>query len=358
MDTEFAFLKELERDLLDSARVEKRRLIETAKPRRASHKRAWLGAAASFLAIAFVIGAIAQNGGLGGGSQASSAAGQFSTVGSAVGGAEKVPGLQGGEPNVRGEPNVLGVGGIDYSTPSPAASTAGKASTDDGSDLSKIIRDGAIALTIGDGSFTESQRRVFAIAAANRGSVLSSSTSGGDSGAYTLRIPADNFNKAMVQLGDLGTVDSSEIHGQDVTAEFIDTKAHLKIYLTHRTFLYGLMAKATTTGEALSLENQLQQTQLKIDQVTGQLRYLNNQVAESTIKVDLHEPDAVTATTDDIRKPSLGRAVERAVQGFLNVLGAVVIGLGYLIPLGVIAGVVWLGVWVVRRRSRRTTGDG
>ena len=128
--------------------------------------------------------------------------------------------------------------------------------------------------------------------------------------------------------------------------------------MSRRTVLYGLMAQASTIPETLTVQRELDAVQLNIDQITGQLRYLNNQVAESTIKVDLHEPDAMTATTDDIRKPSLGRAVERAVQGFLNVLGAVVIGLGYLIPLGVIAGVVWLGVWVVRRRSRRTTGDG
>ena len=81
-------------------------------------------------------------------------------------------------------------------------------------------------------------------------------------------------------------------------------------------------------------------------------------MAESTIKVDIHEPDAAAATTDDIRNPSLGRAFDRAVQGFMNILAAVLIGVGYLIPLLVIAGAVYLVVWVVRRRSRRTTTDG
>ena len=42
----------------------------------------------------------------------------------------------------------------------------------------------------------------------------------------------------------------------------------------------------------------------------------------------------------------------------MNILAAVLIGFGYLIPLLVIAGVVYLVVWVVRRRSRRTTTDG
>ena len=113
-------------------------------------------------------------------------------------------------------------------------------------DLSKIVRDGAIAVTIPDGSFTDQFKRVVAIAGANGGSVLSSTTSGGDSGTFTLRVPAANFDKALLQLRDLGTVDSSEMHGQDVTAEYVDAKAHLKIYTSRRAVLYGLMDQATT----------------------------------------------------------------------------------------------------------------
>ena len=93
MDTEFAFLKELERDLAEAARVERRRLMEKAMTRR-SHRRAWIGAVASLLVIAFAIGFLAQGGGFGSSSM-SSAAGSFSTVGSAVDG-------QGGDQSKRG----------------------------------------------------------------------------------------------------------------------------------------------------------------------------------------------------------------------------------------------------------------
>ena len=44
--------------------------------------------------------------------------------------------------------------------------------------------------------------------------------------------------------------------------------------------------------------------QLKIDQITGQISYLNKQVAESTIKVDLHEPDAAVANTTNDDDPT------------------------------------------------------
>ncbi|MEP6972822.1 MAG: DUF4349 domain-containing protein [Actinomycetota bacterium] len=348
MNTGFEFLKDLERDLTEIARQEKRRLTDTASPRRASHRRAWLGAAASFLAIAFAIGFLAQGGGFRSSSM-SSAAGSFSTVGSAVGGTgqQDVPAAV---------PAVLqpdGAADVQFGLSQGLVKHGAIAAP---ADLSKIVRDGAIAVTIADGSFSDRFKQVVGITGSNGGTVLSSTTAGGDSGTFTLRIPAANFDKTMLQLRDLGTVDSSEIHGQDVTAEYVDAKAHVKIYLSRRKILYGLMAQATTIGSTLIVQNQLEAVQLKIDQITGQLRYLDNQVAESTIKVDIHEPGAAAATaTDDIRNPSLGRAFDRAIQGFMNILAAMLIGFGYLIPLLVIAGGIYLGVAVVRRRSRRTT---
>jgi hypothetical protein len=336
METEIRFLQTLERDLTDVARAEARRLTASAPPRRQSHRRAWLGAVASLLVVAFAIGVLAQ-GGVRENAVNENAA-SFSTVGSAVGGA---PGDQLGvfDPGKNPEPAA-----------SPNATQGGQ--TTGGVDLSKIVRDGAIVVTIPDGSFPDRSSQVTEIATSNGGSVLSSSAAGGDSGTFTLRIPAARFDKAMVQLGALGSVDSQDVRGQDVTAEFYDAKAHLKIYLSRRTVLFGLMAQANTIGETLTVANQLDQVQLRIDQIQGQLRYLNDQVAESTIKVDLHEPDAATPSADDINNPSLSRAFDRAVQGFMNVLAAVVIGLGYLIPLGVLAGIVALVVWGVRRRSR------
>ncbi|MDH5313001.1 MAG: hypothetical protein OEW66_04065, partial [Actinomycetota bacterium] len=54
----------------------------------------------------------------------------------------------------------------------------------------------------------------------------------------------------------------------------------------------------------------------------------------------------------DPENPSLTESFALAVQGFLRIVGAIVIGLGYLIPLGAIALLVWGAVTLVRRRDR------
>src|SRR3954462_6316785 len=351
MDSEFEFLRRFEGELSARARADARREA-SPKPTYPRRWKPWLAAAALLLVLAAGIGALASSGLSG--SESSMAAG-----GAQVNERNPQPLV----PGASSAPNSQVKSGLNGYTLG-SANDAGSAtqapdvqqndqpgSSGPPADLSKIIRDGQIAVTIEDGTFKAAAGSVAHIAAVNGGSILSSSTEGGDSGSFTFRIPAANFDEAMVQLGQLGTIDSSASQGQDVTAQYVDLKAHMKIYLSRRRVLFGLMDKATTIGQSLTLQNQLDQVQLKIDQITGQLNYINKQVAESTIKVDVHEPGAAVAESpDSVDNPSLGHAWDRAVQGVLNVMAATLIGLGYLIPLLIIAGIVFVIVRLVRRR--------
>ncbi len=371
MDTEIEFLRRFESELTTRAKADARREA-SPKPNDAHRWRPWIAGAAALLALSFLVGVLATGGSLTATSSASrSAALQDGAVSEpAIGtGAQGVPAPPAPASNQQGFLGV-GQGGVhtnvkgavtapEANGSAPATTTSGNgvqqqisaSPTTQQSDLSKIVRDGQIAVTIDQGTFKAKAGSVAHIAAVNGGSILSSSTEGGDSGSFTIRVPAANFDKAMVQLTQLGSVDSSATQGQDVTAQYVDLKAHMKIYLSRRRVLFGLMNKATTIGQSLTLQNQLDQVQLKIDQITGQINYINKQVAESTIKVDLHEPGAATSQSPDtVDNPSLGHAWDRAVQGVLNVLAATIIGLGYLIPLLIIAGIVFLVVWLARRR--------
>jgi len=331
METKITYLDLLERDLMQIATLEKARTVAKAPSRRHVRWRSWLVAAAVFLVVAFAIGALAQ---LGGGLTEASRAGSFSTVGSAV---EGVPGaVQGSSGNSHR--------GARSSADQPKAA-----------DLSKIVRDGTISLSVPDGSFPTKQARVVAIAHANGGFVLSSQTEGSTTGTLTIRVPAAHFDDAIGQVGGLGTVESSSVTGKDVTNEFIDYHAHLQNLTGRRTVLRSLLARTTTIAESLTVENELQDVQLQIDQIEGQLRFLNNQVAESTLTVDLHEqsaPAGETRTNGGIQNPSLSRALDRAIQGFFGILATIIVGLGYVLPLAVIAGLVAGVVMLVRRRGR------
>ncbi|MGZ8631219.1 MAG: DUF4349 domain-containing protein [Actinomycetota bacterium] len=225
-------------------------------------------------------------------------------------------------------------------------------------DLTKIIRDGRIGIVIADGSFSKGVSRVTQIARANGGFVLESSSRDERSGALTLRIPAKRFDDTMLALrglaGELeGEVEFQDITGQDVTAEFIDLGARLDILKDRRDLLRDLQAQATSSAEILRFATLIDDVQLQIENIQGRLNFLRDQVAEATIKVEVRERDVAPEDPGaNPENPSLTDSFELAVQGFLRIVGAIVVGLGYLIPLGVVA-LIGYGVFrLVRRRDR------
>ena len=219
-------------------------------------------------------------------------------------------------------------------------------------DLSKIVRDGRIGIVVPDNKFGDAVGDLTFIAEKHGGFIISSSTNNDRSGTFVLRIPAKKFDRALGDIRNLAThVRFQEVRGDDVTAEFIDQQARLRILQTRRELLFDLFQQADTTDEILRMSSQLDDVTLQIEQIQGQLRFLNDQVAESTLRVSIQEQNAPeAATSTDVDNPDLGSSVDLAVQGFLRIVGAVIVGLGYLIPLTVLAAIVWLVVLSVRRR--------
>lgn len=348
MDTEIRFLQILEDDFLELAEADVTQTTARAKRRR---RGTWVGAVAGIAVLAFGIGTLTGGGLLG--QQARTAAEASSLIGIGQGSQPRVPAAL--PPNARALPDVHARAGAGSVT--GAALPDAAAGTPPLADLSKIVRNGSIALTIPDGSFNDRFARVIAIARAGGGFVLSSQTQGASSGSLTLRVPSAAFDQTLVRLRALGVPTSSTVTGKDVTAQYVDYQAHLKILESRRTVLLQLMSRATTIGETITVENELNDVQLQIDQIEGQLRFLDDQVAQATIDVQLLEQHARSAVVapGDIQNPSLGRALQRAVQGFLAVLTTVVVGLGYLVPVAVLAGIVLLIVTVLRRRDLGAT---
>ena len=354
MNTEIRFLKQLETDLKDAAVREMARM-ERATLQGSIRKntgRGWtrvVGVAAAFLVVAGAIGFVFGGGGLG--SEASPTA--FKGVGDAVasddgsGGVVKAPAAQPSASAAPEEPGSFGFAPSFDSEGAAGRQSAGRQQQD----LSKIIRDGRIGIVVPDKKFGDAVGDVTFIAEKYGGFVISSSTNNDRSGTFVLRIPAKRFDGAVSDIRDLAThVRFQEIKGDDVTAEFIDQQARLRILKARKALLFGLFQKATTTEEILRMSSQLDDVQLRIEQIQGQINFINDQVAESTLRVSIQEQNAPhTATATNVDNPDLGSSLDLAVQGFLRIVGAVIVGLGYLIPLTLLGAIVWFVVWTIRR---------
>jgi hypothetical protein len=335
MKSDIEYLTLLESDLQVAGQRE--RWMKTAPPirRRRSLGIGWGAVAASvigLLVVAGLIGLLATNGGLG------SSADQKAAAASTTPEERAALGPLLGASGATGGGSVSG-GPIYAAAPIPPTT-----------DVSKIIRDGSMSIQLDKDGFSAGFAAVTRIAQNNGGFVLSSQIRGQRRGMLVLRIPAKRFDDAMLALRGVGVVQAQSISGRDVTAQYIDLTARLQNAVGQRAVLRNLMGQATTIRETITVQNRLSQVELQIEQIQGQLNFIQDQVAEATVHVELHEKDAAQVPTSAVENPSLGSAWDRSIQGFLNVVSAVVIGLGYLVPITVLGLGIWLITVAVRRR--------
>lgn len=214
--------------------------------------------------------------------------------------------------------------------------------------ISRVIRTAELALVIPRDSFEDRFAEAVDVAEAADGFVATSTTRE-RSGEVTMRVPAGSFSDTLATLRDLGDVDVQTVQGRDVTAEYVDLRARLRIAKARRGVLLDLMDRATSIEQTIRVQNALDDTQLRIEELQGRARLLDDRTSLATIRLRMHEEGVEPAT---VETPSLPNAFERARAGFVGVIAAVVIGIGYLIPILVIGLVAWFVVARVRRRRR------
>jgi len=197
--------------------------------------------------------------------------------------------------------------------------------------------------------FADAMSRATSVAARYQGFVVSTSTGGAEArrGTIVLRVPAERFEDAMNDLRGLGEVRRQRVAGEDVGQEFVDLEARLRHLDAQEQVMLGLFDEAATVADTIRIQNELSGIQLQIEEIEGRLRYLRDQTSLSTISVTLAEEGVAAPGAFD-------RAWERAVDGFLSVLAALVVGLGFVLPFVAIG----LAGLLVYRRVRPSGSPG
>lgn len=215
-------------------------------------------------------------------------------------------------------------------------------------ELSRVIRTAELSVVVPRDEFDRAFGAAVDAAEANGGYVQDSRTRE-RAGTLTIRVPAENFDEMLRTGRGLGTVEVESIRGQDVTAEYVDLRARLRIGKSRREVLLRLMNKAVSIEQTIRVQNALDETQLRLEQIQGQLRLLDDRTSLATISLSLRE-QGVSA---DVETASIPNAFERSAAGFVGVIAAIVIGLGYLLPIVLIGLACWV-VWMRVQRRRQT----
>ena len=221
----------------------------------------------------------------------------------------------------------------------------------------QIVQTSSVRLSVQRGRFDETVDEARSIAAGLAGFVVSSSASQGSAqrlvrGTLVLRIPARNYAEAMKALASLGRVEARRENGQDVSQEYVDLRARTRQLQAVESQLLELLDRANTVGAGLAVQQQLSQVQLDLEQTRGRLQYLDDQVAFSTISLDLHER-VLPVTSSGGDRFGIVDAWSKAAAGFLAVLGWTFVVLATAAPLVLILAVaLFLARVAFRKRLR------
>jgi hypothetical protein len=224
---------------------------------------------------------------------------------------------------------------------------------------SAVIKTATVDLRTAHGGFGRAMDAAGQIATRLGGYVSSQTQSGTriHTGRLVVRVPVSRFEPARQAIERLGRVTSESVDGRDVTQQFVDLDARLVNLRSQQHALRRLMQRTETVPDTIRVQNVLQGVELQMEEIQGQLLYLRNRTAMSTITVDLSE--AGHRPAPPVHASALWRAGAHALHVATAVVTSVIVGAGFVIPvavlvlLAVLAGRLaapWAGPLSARRR--------
>jgi len=222
----------------------------------------------------------------------------------------------------------------------------------------KIEQTGAVTLTVGRGKLNRTVTQLTALAGAYGGFVANSQTQSGPasggapSGSVTLQVPVDNFTPVLKRAESLGQVSDLTTKATDVTGQYVDLQSRITALQASRQQYLTILAKASTVGDVLAVQDQLNAIQSQIEQLQGQLQLLTSQTSYSTLTVAVNERSPAP-TPGPLPESGLVRAWHASIGGFVTGVEGVIRIAGPLLFALLLLGLVLAGGRALWRRHQR-----
>ncbi len=213
----------------------------------------------------------------------------------------------------------------------------------------KLIRTGQLSIEVG--KYASAAEAAARITSDSGGYVADSRSSRSDSGrergTLVLRLPAERFGDALRSLKELGVVKAENVSSQDVTKAYADLETRLRVKRETLERLRDILRRQTgKLSDVLEVEREIGRVTEEIEQMEGERRYYDQQLALSTLSLELIEPEPLLA--GGVFAP-IGEALRRSLEVFASSLGGLIYALS--------AGVPWLiALWLAWRVFRFVRG--
>jgi len=256
----------------------------------------------------------------------------------------------------RAVPMVPARSGVTTLSQAPQQAQSKPGSTIAPDSLTKIVQTGELDLQVDRIKVADAVTALTSYAARAGGMVANSQTVEGDgapSASVTLRVPNNAFGTVLGQARGLGKVLSQQTKSADVTAQYVDLGARIHaLGLTKATYL-GILSKATTIGQTLSVQQYINDVQSQIEQLQGQLKVLTDQTTYATLTVSIDQKAHVAPAAVVHHQSGMSKAVHRSVSRFVHGIEAIIGVIGPIVLVLLIVALGWLAAKVGYRIVRR-----
>ena len=214
-----------------------------------------------------------------------------------------------------------------------------------------VIKTAEVGVEVARGDFQESVQSAVQTAGRYGGFVFSTTVDDdrSRSGTVVIRVPSVSFEDALDDLKDLGDTTRESISGQDVSQEFVDLRARQRNLEAQEAVLLELMNRAESVTDTIRVQSELQDVQLQIERIRGQLRYLEDQTDFGTITAHLSEVGAA-----ENKAGTIERAWQQAVEMSLRFVSTLIVASGVIVPLAILGLIAFV---IVRQLRPRATTD-
>ncbi|MFA1713991.1 DUF4349 domain-containing protein [Peribacillus frigoritolerans] len=177
-------------------------------------------------------------------------------------------------------------------------------------------------------------------------------------GTITVRVPEAHFQDFLTDSeGEASEVVGRNVTGQDVTEQYVDLKARLKSKKAVEERLLAFMKDAEKTEDLLKISSDLAVVQEEIEQLTGQMKYLENQTSFSTVTITLSQ-DRIVVPGIDNKELNTWERTKKQLATSANLLlkagsGIIVFIIGNLPILIILGGAGAVVHWVIKKRGKR-----
>ncbi len=160
----------------------------------------------------------------------------------------------------------------------------------------------------------------------------------------SIGVPVDEFEKVLSKLRGLAikVVDETAA-GDDVTKQYVDLQSQLTNLESTRARIQEFLKDAKTVDEALRINQELSNIEGQIEQIKGQMNYLNDRASYSTITINL-EPEfpVLTPTPTSTPRPTATPIPWNPGETFIDAKSTVTV-----LYQGIANFLIWLGVVIL-----------